>query len=250
MEGARERQIMSQEFAAEVAQIEMRRGNQAAAEALLSEIDLLPSVAVLDHDPWMLDLQRFDATGAMDSMQADRLREGGRLTEAATLFSRLASRFPQRSRPGMNHAMLLATAGNHAAAQDELKRLVSRFPDDPLIFFNLAFVQFELGSFDQAESNLMHATRLKGDFGAAWGALADLYVRTQRFELADEAFQRAIEIVPEQIDTRFAYAEFLISRNRNEAALQSLEDAAPLVLRFPEYASKRDELKVDASGGK
>jgi predicted Zn-dependent protease len=226
---ARTLSINSRELTVEAAKIEMLRGNIDVARQLLQESKQLPPIASLDDDPWMNDVRGFDATGAVISMQADYLRQNGQLQEAANLFARLARRFPDRSRPGLNHAMMLAESGNLALAIQELNELSTRFPDDPLIHFDLAFVEFQAGHLDRAEQSTLTAIRLKSDFGAAWAALADICVATNRPEQALTAFRNAVAAIPEQADVQLTFAEFLIRNDRLKEAQSVLGNASLLV---------------------
>jgi tetratricopeptide (TPR) repeat protein len=213
----------SQELVSEAAQILMRLGDTESARGLLSQSVTLPPVSAFEFDPWLNELAAFDARGAVTSMQADRLRQQGQLQQAAGLFARLARRFPDRSRPALNHALTLAESGNTDAALRIITELQQRFPEDPLIHFQLAFVQFQQGNLSDAEQQLLRAVEVKDDYADAWGALADVYARTDRTQAAMTAFERATAAAPENTGMQLAFAEFLLQNEKPQQAAEILK---------------------------
>jgi predicted Zn-dependent protease len=213
----------SQELVSEAAQILMRLGDTESARGLLSQSVTLPPVSAFEFDPWLNELAAFDARGAVTSMQADRLRQQGQLQQAAGLFARLARRFPDRSRPALNHALTLAETGNTDAALRIITELQQRFPEDPLIHFQLAFVQFQQGNLSDAEQQLLRAVEVKDDYADAWGALADVYARTDRTQAAMTAFERATAAAPENTGMQLAFAEFLLQNEKPQQAAEILK---------------------------
>lgn len=220
---ARDQQRLSRELVSEAARIAMMDGKTSEARALMDEAATLPPVSAIEAEPvWLSDLRRFDVTGQSRSLEADRLRQQGDFQEAARLLNRLTERFPQRSRPALNHATLLLEAGQVRAALQELRSLSTRFPDDPLIHFTLGRAAYQAQQPEVAENSIRRALELKPDFAAAWAALADLCRQSERFEEADRAYRQAVASAPEDATLQLAWAEFLIDRQELDAARRVL----------------------------
>jgi Tfp pilus assembly protein PilF len=221
----------------------LRRGDAAAAEA--------DARARLARSPESAPLM---------SALADALLARGRLDEAEAV-SRAALRADERSVPAM---VSLATA-YHRQGRSELARMVlesARLVDDrdPAVWNHLGLVALTLGDrpqaleafrtaaalspdypearanhgallaeaddFDGAVTELEAATRQAPWSAAAWLGLGNAYRGARRFDDAEAAYRRALEVDPALADAHFNLAVLYLDGDRPDLpALARLEQA-------------------------
>lgn len=90
--------------------------------------------------------------------------------------------------------------GDWAAAEISLRRLARGKAAAPQVFYNLAKVLIEAGKPAQAGSWLDRAVRAAPDYAIAWFELGRWRLDRRDWEGALEAFLRAAECAPEDVD--------------------------------------------------
>ncbi len=88
-------------------------------------------------------------------------------------------------------------------------RAIELDPKDPVLYFNLANVQYEQGLLDDSCATYLAATQLDPQYVEAWNALGCVLSQMGRSKEAVVAFRRAIELVPDYGDAHFNLASEL-----------------------------------------
>ncbi len=93
------------------------------------------------------------------------------LDEDAVIFSQMALNINENYTPALiNLGIALAKTGNVHEAEEPFKRAASLQPDNQTVFFNLAVMNEQLGSYDEASEYYSHLIKLgsaKGSLGLA-----------------------------------------------------------------------------------
>ena len=213
----------------ECAIAELQCGHADQARLLSTEAETVVTSSAL-HDTWLEELRSFDFSGNVASSNADVLRQHGQLGEAASTLASLARRFPERSRPALNLALLLRDQGRLEEAVRSLSSLVAQFPDDPLLRFHLAVLLAQSGSRpDDVIAALHDALRLKPDYATARAALADVLGSQGKHDEALVNYARAVQDSPGDPWIRFGFASALIAQGQKSDAELQLEQLARLL---------------------
>ncbi len=242
VQSARASNALSRELLLELASMKVAEGQTDEAIALQAESKQLPPAQAFLTDPWMDELQRFDATGAYSSAVADQLRMQGQVKQAAAKLGALARQFPERSRPALNRATLLLEMGDAAGAEKELQALKDRFPGDAMILLSLAYARFARGDQISAEQLLSDAIRLKPDYAPAWMAIAEICRSTNRPLEAIAAYEKAVAATPEDIRIHLSMADLLLSEGQFDEAARRLQDASRIRHDDPSIRKQIEDL--------
>ncbi|WP_455197511.1 type IV pilus biogenesis/stability protein PilW [Kaarinaea lacus] len=96
---------------------------------------------------------------------------------------------------------------------------------------------FEQGNFEVALEKLEKAIEVKPDYGPAHSAIALVYERMQKYDMADQHYREAIRLSPENGGIYNNYGVFLCNRNRPEDAEKYFLKAVKIPLyNTPELA--------------
>lgn len=96
---------------------------------------------------------------------------------------------------------------------------------------------FEQGNFEVALEKLEKAIEVKPDYGPAHSAIALVYERMQKYDMADQHYREAIRLSPENGGMYNNYGVFLCNRNRPEEAEKYFLKAVKIPLyNTPELA--------------
>lgn len=122
----------------------------------------------------------------------------------------------------------------HSPAADRDAPQIARFavalaPDDPQTHSFAGFAA--LADFDNFDPSLAvghfeAAARLAPNDYRYWSNLGRAYEKAERFENAEAAFRRAIDLAPEYSNPRWYYGNFLLRRGRADEAIEQLRKAA------------------------
>jgi tetratricopeptide (TPR) repeat protein len=112
-------------------------------------------------------------------------------------------------------------------------RAIELDPKDPVLYFNLANVQYEQDLLDDSCATYLAATQLDPQYVEAWNALGCVLSQMGRSKEAVVAFRRAIELVPDYGDAHFNLASELeqigefASANRHWRRYVELDKSGP-----------------------
>lgn len=152
----------------------------------------------------------------------------GRFGEAMEKLSGLSQKFPERSRPTFNHALVLLSLGQTDAGIAELRKLSKSFPQDPMVHFYLAQAMVRIADYAGSVQSLIEAIRLKPDFGRAHALLGHVYVQTGQPDKAIDCYSSAVIQNPEELSFRLQLARLLIEQERKDEARETLQKASQL----------------------
>jgi len=237
---ARDAGMMGREMLLEEAMIAMMQGKSDEAMRVRQAASQLPPEAPGSDDPWMDRVRRFDVSGFTESQEADSLVQQGRFGEAIEKLSDLSQKFPERSRPTFNHALVLLGLGQTDSGIAELRKLSKSFPRDPMVHFYLAQAMIRVADYAESEAFLIEAIRLKPDFGKAHALLGDVYAQTGQPDKAIDCYSSAITQNPEEAGFRLQLARLLIEQKRIDEAQETLHQA----FRLP-TATEASRLELD-----
>lgn len=120
-------------------------------------------------------------------------------------------------------AHLLAGQGDHAAALVVLQRLVVLQPDRASHWFNLGFVNEQLGQAVDAEAAFTRATQIDARLDRAWYGLALSLIAQRRFEDAVSALRMTTELQPMSPHAWYQLARVHVDQLRPDQATQIIQ---------------------------
>jgi tetratricopeptide (TPR) repeat protein len=141
------------------------------------------------------------------------------LRREAGEVARLVSRFPRDPDLRWNLAALLENAGDMARAEEQWRVLMTLQPQAALPVFNLAKLLDGLGRHDEAIPLYGECLQLDPDYYQARYALGLLCLRTGRVPEALHHLELAVRQRPQALETRFACAEAL-AKSRDAAGAE------------------------------
>ena len=127
--------------------------------------------------------------------------------------------------------------GDNAAAVSEMLLALELAPSDPTLLVGTAMSEFQAGRLDDA---LQHAERA-GDNPTAKAVVGDIQEKRGNFSEAANAYRQAVALAPGQEEYRVTLAYDLIQHQNSRAAVELLEQSAPL---FPKSARIRTLLGI------
>lgn len=168
------------------------------------------------------------------------LEEAGRLAEAATHATRAAALDPQDLGVRLQLARLLYRTGRVDQASAEAREILTLDPENSGAHLVLGIQASERGDLSSAIPHLEAATGGDDDVAVqAAHRLGMLLGQAGRYPEAATAFGRAAALTPEDPELRFAQATALMLAQREQRALEVLEDA---VREFPHSHSLKHAL--------
>ncbi|MCP3915122.1 MAG: tetratricopeptide repeat protein [bacterium] len=179
---------------------------------------------------------------------ADLLIESGRLAlrrgqfrDAAKFFQRAVKVDSGLARAYEGMARAHVYLGQLELAEEAYLRSIQADPDYALGHYNLGVTRNNLGRPSEAVASLQEALRISGDDLPTLRALGEAALRSDRLELADDAYRRAIRLSPEDFDLVLTRGKVLGKRKLYAEAKKVFEHA--LRLR-PRAGEARDALRL------
>lgn len=142
----------------------------------------------------------------------------GRKKDALNRFESMLTIEPLHRYAMASRAHLLGDLGDKKSAVIALNRLAIAYPDFCAHWFNLGFVQQELGSHAEAENAFRKALSLDPKMDRAWYGLALALISEHRFEEAVEALKRNTELQPMSPFGWYQLARVHVDRQEPEEA--------------------------------
>ncbi len=119
-----------------------------------------------------------------------------------------------------------AGANNDALKQkDYLDELVRGFPDDERAQFALAGWYFGQQDFTQAIGHYEKATAINPSFTTAWNLMGYAYRQNGDYAKAEKAFQKYVELIPQDPNPYDSYAELLLKMGRFDDSIAQYRKA-------------------------
>jgi tetratricopeptide (TPR) repeat protein len=104
--------------------------------------------------------------------------------------------------------------GDAAQQKDYLEKLVAAYPNDERAQFNLANFYFGLQDADQSVAHYKRVTELAPNFSPAYNVLGYAYRQQENYPDAEKAFQKYIELIPNDPNPYDSYAELLLKEGK------------------------------------
>jgi tetratricopeptide (TPR) repeat protein len=136
-----------------------------------------------------------------------RLRERGERQRALELFERSIELFPEHARAMTEKGTLLGERGELERAERSFAEALTIDPAYGLAHYNRGVALRHLGRLRPAERALLKAVLWEPDMAKAWAELGDLYLQTERYPEAEQAYRRGIEFGRADLLPRLLRAE-------------------------------------------
>ncbi|MEH1940342.1 MAG: tetratricopeptide repeat protein [Nostoc sp.] len=131
---------------------------------------------------------------------------------------------PERSQM-LQQANALFNQGDLTGAEENLRKLIKKFPDDAFGHFQLGNVLFRQKKSEEAITSYQEAIRLQPKYALAYNAIGIVYASQSRWEEAIAEYKKALEINPNYGEGLTNFALALWQTNKKDEALSSLEKA-------------------------
>ncbi|MEH2290337.1 tetratricopeptide repeat protein [Nostoc sp.] len=131
---------------------------------------------------------------------------------------------PERSQM-MQQANASFNQGDLTGAEENLRKLIKKFPDDAFGRFQLGNVLFRQKKSEDAISSYREAIRLRPKYALAYNAIGIVYASQSRWQEAITEYKKALEINPNYGEGLTNFAIALWQTNKKDEALSSLEKA-------------------------
>ncbi|MEH2078885.1 MAG: tetratricopeptide repeat protein [Nostoc sp.] len=131
---------------------------------------------------------------------------------------------PERSQM-LQQANALFSQGDLTGAEENLRKLIKKFPEDAFGHFQLGNVLFRQKKPEDAISSYREAIRLRPKYALAYNAIGVVYASQSRWEEAITEYKKALEINPNYGEGLTNFGVALWQTNKKDEALSSLEKA-------------------------
>jgi tetratricopeptide (TPR) repeat protein len=134
--------------------------------------------------------------------------------------------------------------GNFTAAEENLRKLIKKFPKDAFGHYQLGNVLYQQGKAEAAIGEYKEAIRLKSSYALAHNAMGNALASQSRWEEAIVEYQKALQINPEYADALASLGQALWQQGNRDEALASLEKALNIfkAQNRPDRANRVEQL--------
>ena len=143
-------------------------------------------------------LERFPADSELMFAQGALYDQTGRKDEALQVMEEIIQKYPNDSAALNYIGYTLADSGVELErARELILRALEGEPENPHIIDSLAWVQYRLGSFDDAYKNILRAIDFSPLEPEIWDHYGDIALKVNKPAEARKAYSRALELSPE-----------------------------------------------------
>jgi len=125
----------------------------------------------------------------------------------------------------IQQANALYSQGDFKGAEESLRKLLKKFPEDAFGNFQLGNVLFRQNKLEEAISSYQEAIRLKPKYALAYNAIGIVYASQSHWDEAMTEYRKALEINSDYADALTNLALALWQTNKRDEALVSLKKA-------------------------
>ena len=125
----------------------------------------------------------------------------------------------------IQQANALSSQGDFVGAEENLRKLIKRFPRHAFGHFELGNVLFRQDKAEEAITAYQEAIRLNPNHALAHNGIGLVYASQSRWEEAIKAYQKALEINPKYADALANSAVALLQTNQKNEGIAALEKA-------------------------
>lgn len=190
--------------------------------------------------------------------EALALHRDGSPTRAIPLYERALKERPDDPDTLSAYGRALLDAGRPSEAEAPIRRAIDQQPNRPGHRLNLAELYFKGGEAERGIEELRAIADRHPTFSPAFARLGRAYVARQELQAAADAFDRALQLDPNDHDTGLILARALAALENYGAAYYVLDhmekirptDIAALKLRLEIARTRRDFEAMDAIAGR
>lgn len=129
-------------------------------------------------------------------------------------------------------ALVAASENDQAAQLDALNKVVAAYPKDPRTHMFLGNFLNGQQDFAGATEHYTHATQLNPQFAGAYNALGYAYRSLDDLEQAKAAFEKYVELLPDEANPQDSYAELLMEMGNYGESIEHYQMAIDLDQNF------------------
>jgi tetratricopeptide (TPR) repeat protein len=155
----------------------------------------------------------------------------GNLQEAANYFKKCLEAAPQFSEARNNLGMVYQETGFLDKAEEEWKKVVAdpEYANKELSYKNLAWLYCLREDWETALSYANKAIQSNSRYHVGYGVKGFILDKLNRIPEAIESYERAVKILPDEVNYRFFLGEAYYKNGDFTRALKILEEAAPSI---------------------
>ncbi|NJM72178.1 MAG: tetratricopeptide repeat protein [Scytonema sp. RU_4_4] len=144
----------------------------------------------------------------------------------------------------IQQANVLYSQGNFAAAEENLRKLIKKFPKNAFGHYQLGNVLYQQGKAEEAIGEYKEAIRLNSGYALAHNAMGIALAKQGRWDEAIAEYQKALTINPEYADALASLGQALWQKGKRDEALASLEKALNIfkAQNRPDRANRVEQL--------
>ena len=158
----------------------------------------------------------------------DAMRHTGDISDAIDAYRQALTVDPLSSRAQRRLGVALGSAGHTDEALAVLNTALDREPDNPLLWYEKAFIESKSQSLDKATADLRKALQLRPDFADAQNNLGSVLAETGDLHGAESSFRAALTVNPYDSATRANLGRLLAGESDWKQAAFQLQQAVAL----------------------
>jgi tetratricopeptide (TPR) repeat protein len=210
-----------------LAELHQRQGDEEAAAEARTRLERLPPDPPWP-DPFLAEIQRFNAGKRVRLMQADQLFKRGRAGEAVAMYDGVVKDYPDSSEAWFALGQALYRVRDFASAERTMQKTVELAPGFAEAHNYLGLARLEQGKLELAAASFRKATELKPDFALAYSNLGRCLLRQKDSSGALTAFRAAVRCKPSYAAAYTELAELLHQNHQDAEALKQVRQALQL----------------------
>jgi tetratricopeptide (TPR) repeat protein len=122
-------------------------------------------------------------------------------------------------------ALKAGADGNQKLQEEQLKKLVSLYPNDERAHGQLGQFYFGQQDYEKAVEHLKKSTELNPDYSSSYNMLGYSYRNLGNYDEAEKAFKKYIELIPGDPNPYDSYAELLSKEGKYEESIAQYKKA-------------------------
>ena len=176
-------------------------------------------------------LEHFDKAIALDSNFASAyLNRANNSFSAKDFFSYLekAKMVSAQASPGERLNILAAEAGAYGKLDMQkvyLDSLLTMFPDDERVQFNIGAYYYGLQDYQRAIDHYKKALQVVPEYSPVYNILGYAYRQIEKYDDAEKTFKKYTELIPDDPNPYDSYAELLMKRGRFDESIANYQKA-------------------------
>lgn len=155
----------------------------------------------------------------------------GLKNQAMEVFEEMLQQFPHDTYAISSLAYMKTQLGDKDGAIADYKRLVLGPDVNAATWYNLGFLQEEVGQIQDAEHSFRQAIKLNEKLDQAWYGLGLVLIQLQRFDEAIKALKKNTQLQPMSPYAWYQLARVYVERNQPD-------EATKIILHLKEFEPK------------